>query len=159
MAMSVALLLSLGHFFSSCTASASALEWASSRWHCRSPFSASKASFSFFIFSRRCLYLATNSSDFLHSALRSRIRFSRAEMDRVDHTNFNAGANAWQIILQKKSQSLGFRQVLHQGIFDGGISHQEIHGLGLSVHRGLPDSPLVFLGIAHSRRSQRNVEG
>ncbi|KAJ8434677.1 LOW QUALITY PROTEIN: hypothetical protein Cgig2_024749 [Carnegiea gigantea] len=55
----------LATFLAPTTASASALEWASSRWHCRSPFSASKASFSFFIFSKRHLNLAANFSALL----------------------------------------------------------------------------------------------
>ncbi|KAJ8425244.1 LOW QUALITY PROTEIN: hypothetical protein Cgig2_015851 [Carnegiea gigantea] len=64
MAPAVALLLSLGHFLNSCHGLGLALERASSRRHYRSPFSASKASFSIFTFSRRRLYLAVDSPDF-----------------------------------------------------------------------------------------------
>ncbi|KAJ8421917.1 LOW QUALITY PROTEIN: hypothetical protein Cgig2_021606 [Carnegiea gigantea] len=74
----VALLLRLSRFFSF---RSSALERASSRKHCRSPFSAFKAFFSFFTFSRWCLYLATESFDFWHSAWMSMIRFSRTQTD------------------------------------------------------------------------------
>ncbi|KAJ8431099.1 hypothetical protein Cgig2_007515 [Carnegiea gigantea] len=77
----------------------------------RCSFSTSKASFSFFSFSRRCLYLAAASSNFWHfvwrspicarrrasKLSRSLIRFSRVEKEGIGLTTFSTRARAGRI--------------------------------------------------------------
>ncbi|KAJ8429286.1 LOW QUALITY PROTEIN: hypothetical protein Cgig2_016324 [Carnegiea gigantea] len=88
------------------SASASTLERASSSWCCKSFFWASKASFSFFNFSERCLYLAATSSDLWRLALRGvwqiRITSSRLNLtstmatcssSTIDSSEESAGAS------------------------------------------------------------------
>ncbi|KAJ8429914.1 hypothetical protein Cgig2_025344 [Carnegiea gigantea] len=153
--MLIALLLSLVCFFSSCHS-------LSLRFRTALFQMALQASFSFFIFSRRCLYLATDSFDFLHSAWRLRIRFSEAEIDETNSTITGS---------RRRIGPTSARATYSSVTFSGSASQQEpeprislkIHGLGLTVHQELLDSPqcspLVFLGAARSRRSQCNAEG
>ncbi|KAJ8432299.1 hypothetical protein Cgig2_019228 [Carnegiea gigantea] len=166
-------MLSLSRFSAPAATLASTLEWAFSSWHCRFSSSASKASFSFLTFSQRRLYLAVESSDFWRSVWRSWICFFRVEIDGVDPTTFNTWAKACNghLLLgdlewpcrSKRGKDPRLSQAFHQSILGGEINRQEIHGLGLGVHRGLPNSPrgdlLALSRAVPNRRSQRLMGG